>query len=107
MLQVRPYQGWTTRPRYTCLWVPHPGPPSPARRYHTPFQGLLRVVFALDGGINPSEARPVTLFTTDPDVASETVSRIARDCFHCECYFRAAKQYPGPTAWRVPSAPPS
>ena len=68
---------------------------------------LLRVLFALDAGTNPADAQPVTLFTTDPDVASETVYRIARDRVHCECTFRDAKQYPGPTAWRAPSEPPS
>ena len=60
-----------------------------------PFQCLLRVVFVLDADADPEEARPVTLFATDPEMAPERTYRIHVDRFRIEFNFRDAKQHLG------------
>ena len=90
------------------LWVPWTAPASPtcpvdlenegkllhhAQLICKPFKLLLRVVFVLDA--DPDEARPVTLFATDPEMAPEQVYRIHVDRFQIEFNFRDAKQYLG------------
>ena len=64
-----------------------------AQLYHKPFQCLLRVVFVLDA--DPVQARPVTLFATDPEMAPERIYCMYRDRFQVEFNFRDAKQHLG------------
>ena len=70
--------------------------------YYKPFQRLLRVVFVLDIDADPEEARPVTLFATDPEMAPEQIYRIHRDRFQIEFNFRDAS-----STWGWPPARPA
>ena len=78
-----------------------PDLPKEGRRLHhvqlicKPFQCQLRVVFVLDANTDPEEARPGTLFATDPEIAPERIYRIYRDRFQIEFNFRDAKQHLG------------
>ena len=69
-----------------------------------PFKRLLRVVFVLDIDADPEEARPVTLFATDPEMAPERIHRIYRDRFRIEFNFRDAKQHLGLAACQARTA---
>ncbi len=75
-----------------------------AQLYYKPFKCLLRVVFVLDMDADPEEARPVTLFTTDPEMAPERIYRIYRDRFQIEFNFRDAKQHLGLAACQARTA---
>ena len=71
----------------------------------SPFQRLLRVVFVLDIDADPEEqARPVTLFATDPEMAPERIYRIYRDRFQIEFNFRDAQQHLGLTTCQARTA---
>ena len=69
-----------------------------------PFKRLLRVVFVLDIDADPEEARPTTLFATDPEMAPERIYRIYRDRFQIEFNFRDAKQHLGLAACQARTA---
>jgi hypothetical protein len=75
-----------------------------AQLYYKPFQLLLRVVFVLDIDADPEQARPVTLFATDPEMAPARIYRIYRDRFQIEFNFRDAKQHLGLTACQARTA---
>ncbi len=75
-----------------------------AQLYYKPFKCLLRVVFVLDIDADPEEARPVTLFATDPEMAPERIYRIYRDRFQIEFNFRDAKQHLGLAACQARTA---
>ena len=75
-----------------------------AQLYYKPFKRLLRVVFVLDIDADPEEARPTTLFATDPEMAPERIYRIYRDRFQIEFNFRDAKQHLGLAACQARTA---
>lgn len=75
-----------------------------AQLYYKPFKCLLRVVFVLDIDADPEEARPTTLFATDPEMAPERIYRIYRDRFQIEFNFRDAKQHLGLAACQARTA---
>ena len=53
------------------------------------------MVFVLDMDADPEEARPTTLFATDPEMEPERMYRIHVDRFQIEFNFRDAKQHLG------------
>ena len=62
------------------------------------------MVFVLDREADPEQARPVTLFATDPEMAPEQIYRIYRDRFQIEFNFRDAKQHLGLAACQARTA---
>ncbi len=75
----------------------------PAQLYYKPFRKRLRVVFVLDA--DPAEeARPTTLFSTDPEMAPVRIYRTYRDRFPIEFHFRDAKQHLGLAACQARTA---
>ena len=83
------------------LWVPWTAPPTGRpgrpRKYAGRFDRA-------DIPADPEEARPVTLFATDPEMAPERIYRIYRDRFQIEFNFRDAKQHLGLAACQARTA---